>query len=358
MKTRYSNGSLNRCNSRSRGRYHAYREAQVARGDKPDMIVASAAAQCEVAIEVKHGGKGWTATQLEQALRNQLAVNYLKPATRRHGILVITHHRDRQWLDPLTRKPMSFDAVIGWLSNIAATLVETDSGAIEVKCTGINAWRDTFPTSREQKKSPAKKPAQEAKPSRPATEISSPCLSSRSRATGPSQPLDASWAGRFQPSCVRATKAHGSQANGKAHSTPPNTKAFTMEWPYRDTVLRSVAGRAIPDPTSRRRAARWPRLKRASRSTQVAPADSGHRGSPGRAICWSGHGRKARFTRRTMKRSATSCAVSWRAKSSPTPASGTKPASFRARCMPGPPGSGSWGWAFPKNMAALPPTSS
>ena len=44
------------------------------------------------------------ATQLEQALRSQLAVNYLKPATRRHGILVVTHHRDRQWLDPATAK--------------------------------------------------------------------------------------------------------------------------------------------------------------------------------------------------------------------------------------------------------------
>jgi hypothetical protein len=138
---------------RSLGRYHAYREAQVAQGDKPDIIVASAAAQCEVAIEVKHGGKGWTATELEQALRTQLATDYLKPATRRHGVLVITHHRDRQWLHPLTRKPMPFDTLIGWLSSIAATLVETDSGAIEVECIGINAWRDTFPTSREQAKS-------------------------------------------------------------------------------------------------------------------------------------------------------------------------------------------------------------
>jgi len=37
---------------------------------------------------------------------------------------------------------MSFDAVIGWLSNISATLLETDSGAIEVQCVGINAFRD------------------------------------------------------------------------------------------------------------------------------------------------------------------------------------------------------------------------
>ena len=151
--------------SRSRGRYHAYREAQVAKGDKPDVIVASSAAQCEVAIEVKHGGKGWTATELEQALRNQLAVNYLKPATRRHGILVITHHRDRQWLNPSTRKPMSFDAVIGWLSNISATLLETDSGAIEVQCVGINAFRDATRIPKVKPK-PAKKSATKTKSQR------------------------------------------------------------------------------------------------------------------------------------------------------------------------------------------------
>jgi hypothetical protein len=151
---------------RSSGRYHAYREAQVAQGDKPDIIVASAAAQCEVAIEVKHGGKDWTATQLEQALRTQLAVDYLKPATRRHGVLVITHHRNRQWLDPSTRKPLSFEAVISWLSGIAATLVETDSGAIEVHCIGINAWREAAePVKARPTKSP-KKPAAKKSPTR------------------------------------------------------------------------------------------------------------------------------------------------------------------------------------------------
>ena len=43
-------------NYRSRGRFAAYREAEVARGDKPDVIVSSTSAQCEVGIEVKHGG--------------------------------------------------------------------------------------------------------------------------------------------------------------------------------------------------------------------------------------------------------------------------------------------------------------
>ena len=153
---------------RSRGRYHAYREAQVAQGDKPDVIAASTAAQCEVAIEVKHGGKGWTANQLERALRVQLADDYLKPATRRHGVLVITHHRDRKWLDPVTRKPLSFEAVVSWLSDMAAPLVENGNGAIEVHCVGINAWREASAPSpaqtRTTKKSPRKTMSKKAPP--------------------------------------------------------------------------------------------------------------------------------------------------------------------------------------------------
>jgi hypothetical protein len=142
---------------RALGRYHAYREAQVANGDKPDIIVASTAAQCEVAIEVKHGGKGWSASQIEKALRVQLAEDYLKPATRRHGLLVISHHRDRKWLDPVTRQPLSFEAVIDWLETIAGTLVENTSGVIEVHCVGINAWREV-PASPPAKRRAAKKP--------------------------------------------------------------------------------------------------------------------------------------------------------------------------------------------------------
>src|SRR5712675_1999373 len=83
-------------NARAKGRFHVVREAEVAIGDKPDLIVASTSAPCQVAIEVKHGGMGWSARDLEKALRTQLAEDYLKPENRRHGVLVITHHRDRR----------------------------------------------------------------------------------------------------------------------------------------------------------------------------------------------------------------------------------------------------------------------
>jgi hypothetical protein len=129
-------------NARARGRFHAFREAQVAGGDMPDVIVASTSASCEVAIEVKHGGKGWTARDLESALRTQLAEDYLKPEKRRHGVLVITHHRERRWLRISDNKPISFSDLIAWLSGIAATLTENAVGPIVVKCVGINARKD------------------------------------------------------------------------------------------------------------------------------------------------------------------------------------------------------------------------
>jgi hypothetical protein len=148
-------------NARARGRFHAMREAEVAIGDKPDVIIASTSASCEVAIEVKHGGKGWTARDLESALRTQLAEDYLKPESRRHGVLVITHHRDRRWLRISDNKPISFSDLIAWLSGIAATITENAVGPIVVKCVGINAWKaESIPVTPKQAK---KKPSTPAK---------------------------------------------------------------------------------------------------------------------------------------------------------------------------------------------------
>jgi hypothetical protein len=132
------NWLVEQLNLRARDRFRAFREAEVAQGDKPDIIVVSTSAPREVAIEVKHG-KRWTVRQLHSALCNQLAEDYLKPDARRHGILVITHHRARQWRDTETNEPMTFLGLIERLSTTAATLIHNAVGAIEVKCMGIDA---------------------------------------------------------------------------------------------------------------------------------------------------------------------------------------------------------------------------
>ncbi len=132
------NWLVEQLNLRSRDRFRAFREAEVAQGDKPDVIVTSTSASCEVAIEVKHS-KRWTVRQLDSALRNQLAEDYLKPEARRHGILVITHHRARQWRDTDTNEHMTFPRLIACLSTTATTLTRNSVGAIEVKCIGIDS---------------------------------------------------------------------------------------------------------------------------------------------------------------------------------------------------------------------------
>jgi hypothetical protein len=133
------NWLVEQMNLRSRGRFNSYREAQVAHGNKPDVIVSSTSAQCEVGVEVKHGGKKWTLKQLDKALRQQLAQDYLMPLTRRHGIFVVTHHGRRTWRNSQSTKSLTFEELMNRLEATAATLVQNDVGTIEVKCFGIDA---------------------------------------------------------------------------------------------------------------------------------------------------------------------------------------------------------------------------
>jgi hypothetical protein len=125
--------------ARSRKRFHAYREAQVADKDRPDIIVASTSAPCEVGMEVKHGAKSWTKAQLSDALRTQLAEDYLKPATRRHGIFVISKHGPRRWRDADTKQWITFESMTAWLQEQAKGILMNTSGAIAVRCVGLDA---------------------------------------------------------------------------------------------------------------------------------------------------------------------------------------------------------------------------
>jgi hypothetical protein len=42
----------------------------------------------------------------------------------RHGIFVVTHHRDKRWQHPKTNKQMSFSALTAWLDATAKKLVK------------------------------------------------------------------------------------------------------------------------------------------------------------------------------------------------------------------------------------------
>jgi hypothetical protein len=132
------NWLVEQMNARARGRFLAYREAQVADKTRPDIIVSSNAAHCEVAMEVKHGGKKWTKRQLEHALRAQLADDYLNPATRRHGVFLITNHGPRRWRDSETKQDLTFERLTAWLASVAASVTANSTGPVQVVCFGLD----------------------------------------------------------------------------------------------------------------------------------------------------------------------------------------------------------------------------
>ncbi|MFY7914583.1 MAG: hypothetical protein ACOVPA_07940 [Rubrivivax sp.] len=129
-----------RLNERARGRYSAAREPEVADRNEPDILVSSTSTDVQVAIEVKNGNKKWTVTQLESAVRGQLAKDYLRPANRRDGILVVSLHRHRTWRVP--GEEWDFARLIVHLKTVAQATRSNDSGPVQVAVVGIDASRD------------------------------------------------------------------------------------------------------------------------------------------------------------------------------------------------------------------------
>jgi hypothetical protein len=105
----------------------------------PDILVSAVAAPIEVAVEAKHGGKGWSTKALEGALRDQLAEDYLRPTNRRHGIFVITNHRRRGWTHPRTRQRFNFSEMIAYLNGVASKITSNAVGDVSVTVVGIDA---------------------------------------------------------------------------------------------------------------------------------------------------------------------------------------------------------------------------
>jgi hypothetical protein len=139
---------------RSKQRFHVYREVEVADKKEPDILLSSTAAAVEVAVEVKHSGKGWTVRQLEDALRAQLVGAYLRPANRRHGILVITGHGERRWQDPNSEAMLDFDQLLGHLRRVAATLQRNDIDSVDVAVIGLDASPSRSATGARRRPSP------------------------------------------------------------------------------------------------------------------------------------------------------------------------------------------------------------
>lgn len=125
-------------NLRSNHCFHAFREPRVASKKRSDVIVASTACDAQLAVEIKHGGKGWTVRDLERALTAQLAERYLKPMNRRHGILLVTNHNRHYWSCPESRRQLLLAEVISKLNRRAVAEQAKADNSVQMRAVGLD----------------------------------------------------------------------------------------------------------------------------------------------------------------------------------------------------------------------------
>ena len=142
---------------RAKGRFNVVLEKEVVLRERPDITVVAAGGSVEVAVEVKHGNKRWTLEQLRRALSVQLAEDYLKPAKRRHGLMVISLHKGRIWADKATNASLDFPALIATLQAQAAGILTNRFGSVAVAVRGLDTRASSPGTAtKAERNSPAR----------------------------------------------------------------------------------------------------------------------------------------------------------------------------------------------------------
>lgn len=123
---------------RAKSRFHRIRESEVADANKPDLVLASTETDAQIAIEVKHSDKGWSARDLQRSITNQLIGKYLRPENRRQGLLVITRHKKNYWLSPTTGRRINFSSLIDLLQVFAEQAANSHTFTVSVRVVGID----------------------------------------------------------------------------------------------------------------------------------------------------------------------------------------------------------------------------
>jgi hypothetical protein len=100
--------------------YSLEREPHVADEKEPDIRLRSRATDVSVPIEIKDTDSGWSLSDLERGLTEQLCGRYLRTREGRYGIYLIVHRHPRPngWRDA-TGEFIQFDAVIAHLQALA-----------------------------------------------------------------------------------------------------------------------------------------------------------------------------------------------------------------------------------------------
>jgi hypothetical protein len=127
-----------RLSDRANHAYKVDREAEVVEGKKTDIRLLSVKSDQQAVIEIKLADKGWTFTQLMDALEQQLVGQYLRHDNCKAGCLLITMARTRRWKLPESGRMIDFDQLLSILNERADSIAQNLGHAITLKVSGLD----------------------------------------------------------------------------------------------------------------------------------------------------------------------------------------------------------------------------
>ena len=130
---------------RANGAYAVTREEEVADNKRTDIRLSVPNRDLKGVIEVKIADK-WTPTDLDRALRNQLAGQYLRHSICRAGCLLLTYHgRKQYWIHPETRKRTTFPELVALLNDKARDIEKASTRGIRIAVFGLDLTDPPLP---------------------------------------------------------------------------------------------------------------------------------------------------------------------------------------------------------------------
>ena len=91
----------------------------------------------------------WTLADLERALQNQLAGQYLRHSNCRAGCLLLTYHgRKKYWVQPETRKRITFSKLVALLNDKARAIENESTSDVRIAVFGLDLTDPPLPRTR------------------------------------------------------------------------------------------------------------------------------------------------------------------------------------------------------------------
>ena len=128
-----------RMDAKANGAYSVIREEQVADGKHTDIRLSTANGDQKAVIEVKIADNGWSLSDLQRALRDQLVGRYLRHSSCKAGCLLLTYRGQKHyWVHPDTKKHLEFTGVVEVLRDQAASIERESLHDVRIAVFGLD----------------------------------------------------------------------------------------------------------------------------------------------------------------------------------------------------------------------------